>query len=149
MDITRPKAPPGRVRRLNADEEKFLLLGAQSLRGSYMKHLIPFAVATAMRRGELVALDWRWVDWNDKRISIPADVTKNGKPRALPLYKTEARPPRPVGHQTFPFLSSHPCFDPPLPGFGLGTNDTKIGRETGERSRLAQGCVRGQKIARQ
>ncbi|MDA8118507.1 MAG: site-specific integrase, partial [Gammaproteobacteria bacterium] len=88
MDLTRPKAPPGRVRRLNADEEKFLLLGAQSLRAPYMKHLIPFAVATAMRRGELVALDWRWVDWSEKRISIPADVTKNGKPRALPLYKT-------------------------------------------------------------
>ena len=87
-DIARPKVPPGRARRLSPDEEEFLLRGARSLRGSYMEHLVPFAIATAMRRGELVALDWRHVDWSAKRIIIPAENTKTTKPRTLPLYKT-------------------------------------------------------------
>lgn len=41
-----------------------------------------------MRRGELVALDWRHVDWNEKRLLTPAENTKTAKPRTLPLYKS-------------------------------------------------------------
>ncbi len=87
-DVSRPKAPPGRDRRLQPEEEKFLLLGAGTLRNHYLAPLIAFAIATAMRRGEIVALDWQHVQLEDKRIVIPAANAKSGKARTLPLYKT-------------------------------------------------------------
>lgn len=87
-DVSRPKPPSGRDRRLKAEEEKFLLRGAVALHNNYLAPLIAFAIATAMRRGELVALDWRHVDWSEKRLLVPAVNTKTAKPRALPLYKS-------------------------------------------------------------
>ena len=87
-DVSRPKQPLGRDRRLHPDEEKYLLQGAQALRNGYLVHLIPFAIATAMRRGEIVALDWQHVHWKEKRIVIPAANAKSGKARTLPLYKS-------------------------------------------------------------
>jgi len=48
-----------------------------------MKALIQFAVATAMRRGEICALRWEHVDLDDRVAFLPE--TKNGSSRSVPL----------------------------------------------------------------
>ncbi|MDS4020590.1 MAG: tyrosine-type recombinase/integrase [Candidatus Competibacter sp.] len=42
-------------------------------------------LATAQRKGEVVALRWEHIDWNAATWMIPAAVAKNGKTHAVPL----------------------------------------------------------------
>lgn len=46
--------------------------------------IVTFLVLTGMRRGEVVALRWDWIDQSERLIMLPADATKNGRPHALP-----------------------------------------------------------------
>ncbi|MHB1586802.1 MAG: site-specific integrase [Acidiferrobacteraceae bacterium] len=78
----RPKLPRGRDRRLQGDEETRLLQAARTY-GGEMEALISFAIATALRRGELVAMRWEHVDRKARVLVVPE--TKNGTPRRVPL----------------------------------------------------------------
>lgn len=78
----RPKLPRGRERRLQDDEEARLLTAARAYGGA-MEALIGFAIATALRRGELVAMRWAHVDRKARIVVVPE--TKNGTPRRVPL----------------------------------------------------------------
>ncbi|MHB2021531.1 MAG: site-specific integrase [Candidatus Xenobia bacterium] len=78
----RPKLPRGRERRLQDDEEARLLKAARAYGGA-MEALIGFAIATALRRGELVAMRWEHVDRKARILVVPE--TKNGTPRRVPL----------------------------------------------------------------
>ncbi len=75
----RPRLPAGRTRRLKAGEEKRLL----AVSGPGFASIVRFALATAMRRGEMASLRWEHV--NLKRRSAHLPVTKNGEPRTVPL----------------------------------------------------------------
>ncbi|EQD51654.1 site-specific recombinase, phage integrase family [mine drainage metagenome] len=75
----RPKLPKGRERRLESGEEERLLEAAQPQFGA----VIRFALATAMRRGEIVSLRWDQVDL--KRRAVLLAETKNGETRTVPL----------------------------------------------------------------
>lgn len=44
-----------------------------------------YALETGCRRGEIMALTWSMVDFQEKQVLIPGDVTKNTKTRAIPL----------------------------------------------------------------
>ncbi|MHB8390672.1 MAG: site-specific integrase [Acidobacteriaceae bacterium] len=78
----RPKLPRGRDRRLQDDEEARLLTAARTYGGA-MEAIITFAIATALRRGELVAMRWEHVDRKARVLVVPE--TKNGTPRRVPL----------------------------------------------------------------
>jgi integrase len=60
--VRRPQVPRGRTRRLKAGEEARLLAACDSGRTPLMKPLIILAIETAMRRGEMLDLQWQHVD---------------------------------------------------------------------------------------
>lgn len=92
--IKRPQSNRARDRRLDPDEERRLLdeltvkeravdgrfTGAQNI---WMKPLVQFALETAMRRGELLALTWEDVNLGRRIAHLP--ITKNGEARTVPL----------------------------------------------------------------
>jgi integrase len=81
--VRRPSPARGRTRRLVGDEEQLLLAAADAGRVAYMRPLITLAVETAMRRGELLALEWRHIDLGKRVAHLP--LTKTGVPRDVPL----------------------------------------------------------------
>lgn len=76
-----PKMPKGRVRRLNVGEEEKLL--SLCVNDSVLHGFILLAIETAMRRSELVAMQWADINWESSTLSIPK--TKTGVPRVIPL----------------------------------------------------------------
>ncbi|HEF4770586.1 site-specific integrase [Burkholderia multivorans] len=79
--VKRPKSPPHRDRVLTDEEEAKLLAAASS--NEYLCAAIRFALATAMRAGEIIAL--RWTDVDEKRKRCRVREAKNGTPRDVPL----------------------------------------------------------------
>ena len=81
--VARPKLPPGRARRLTDGEEALLIAGARRGRNPLLLPVIGFALETGMRLGEIVSADWSHLDAGERVLLLP--VTKNGKPRTVPL----------------------------------------------------------------
>jgi integrase len=52
---------------------------------AYLRNLIVTAYHTGMRRGELLKLRWPHVDREKGFIRLPAELTKENKPKAIPL----------------------------------------------------------------
>ncbi|MFN7927896.1 MAG: site-specific integrase [Blastocatellia bacterium] len=73
-----------RDRILTAEEEE-RLLAACTGRRAYLRALIIVALDTAMRRGELLQLTWRNVNFDAKTITVIARTTKTLKPRLVGL----------------------------------------------------------------
>ncbi len=71
-----------RDRRFVGDEEKRLWAAAQEY-GEPLPSIIRFAMETAMRRGEIVAMLWRHVDLRACVLLVPD--SKSGDPRRVPL----------------------------------------------------------------
>ena len=81
--VTIPSGKTNRGRRLNADE-----MGAlhEALAGSphpMLKWIVIVALETAMRRGEILSLEWCNIDFVRKQAFLPR--TKNGESRYIPL----------------------------------------------------------------
>lgn len=76
-----PKLPKGRARRLDDkhDEEARLIAGATE----QFRPVIKFALASAMRRGEIATMRWNQVHLNHGKVILP--ITKNGESREVPL----------------------------------------------------------------
>jgi integrase len=51
----------------------------------YLADLVRAALATGMRRGELLALEWGWVDMGARVISLPAKACKSRRQREVPI----------------------------------------------------------------
>ena len=83
--VKKPPAPAGRTRVLSADEEGRLLaaVAPTGRRNPDMPPLVRLALHTAMRRGELLGLEWRHVDLSAQTAYLP--TSKNGRPRCVPL----------------------------------------------------------------
>ena len=81
-NIRLPAPGQARTRRLVDNEEARLLAAAASY-GGEIQHLIPWAIETAMRRGEIAAMRWEHVDRKARVLLIPE--TKTGTPRRVPL----------------------------------------------------------------
>jgi integrase len=60
-----------------------LLAATSERRNKLITPIIVFALATAMRRGEILAM--RWIDVDVQRKSPLIPETKNGDPRIFPL----------------------------------------------------------------
>jgi integrase len=76
--IRKPKSGLARDRRLHDGEEELLLEHCDT---QEMRAFITLAIETAMRRGEIVGLQRKWING---RVAYLPD-TKNGTPRAVPL----------------------------------------------------------------
>lgn len=85
--VRKPLSPQSRSRTLS-EAEKVRILDALTPRptrrvSSWMKPLVEFALESAMRRGEMLALKWINVDLVNRIAYLP--VTKNGEARTVPL----------------------------------------------------------------
>ena len=81
--VSKPKENLPRDRRLEIGEEKLLLKGCSQSTNPYLEHLVVLAIETAMRRGELLKLEWKHVNFTDRTAYLP--ITKNSSPRTVPL----------------------------------------------------------------
>lgn len=94
--VKRPPAPRARDRRLSIEEETYLLgalaevprkadgtFGSGGSRNPWLAPLILLALETAMRRGELLSLQWQHIDLKRQVAHLPD--TKNGEARDIPL----------------------------------------------------------------
>lgn len=79
----KPKLPPGRERRLEQGEEEKLF---KAIGNDFeFSAIIKIALETAMRRGEIVKLNWKDVDFSNQAASLYD--TKNGTCRTVPLSR--------------------------------------------------------------
>ncbi|RWX62599.1 site-specific integrase [Mesorhizobium sp. M4B.F.Ca.ET.089.01.1.1] len=89
QDLYLPAIDVRRERRLRPGEEERLLSQAGKLRtldgqpNPYLVPIIVFALETAMRQGEILAIEFRNVDFQRHLLTIP--VSKNGHSRVIPL----------------------------------------------------------------
>lgn len=92
--ISKPKVDNARQRRLSEEEERYLLAALDEpgdavkvtegdRRNEWTPKVARWAVETAMRQGEILALDWRHVDLDKRTAHLPE--TKNGTARTVPL----------------------------------------------------------------
>ncbi|MCP4315609.1 MAG: site-specific integrase [Hyphomicrobiales bacterium] len=72
-----------RERRLKNGELESLLSAARTRQNPFVEKVILFAIETAMRRGEILALQWIQVDL--KRRSVTILESKNGYSRTIPV----------------------------------------------------------------
>jgi integrase len=81
--LRKPKAPDGRERRLEPGELAGLSAACATVRNTLLLHGIHMAIETGMRRGELLAIQWKHVNFDTGVLHIP--ITKTGKSRSIPL----------------------------------------------------------------
>ena len=81
--IKKPQLRNARDRRLSEDERKKLIEACGELECGWLVPIIELAVETAMRRGEIIKLDWENIDIEKQTAYLPE--TKNGNPRTVPL----------------------------------------------------------------
>ncbi len=115
--VRKPSAPPPRERILTEDEERRLLdaLTPYQARGEngqfttctvvpWVKPAVILALETAMRRGELLSLQWKNIDLARRTAFLP--MTKNGTARTVPLspraIKVLEELPRSIDDRVFP-----------------------------------------------
>jgi integrase len=82
-DVRKPQSAKARSRRLTSEDARKLAEGLQRTRSRLLADIIRFAIATAMRRGELLAMTWTNVNAKARTAYLPH--TKNGEPRMVPL----------------------------------------------------------------
>lgn len=100
--IDRPKIGLGRDRRLKPGELARLLdqlkprkrdkngrLTSSGADNKYVRWIVLFAIETAMRRSEILNLQWQYVDLDRQTAHLPA--TKNGHKRDVPLSRFAVR----------------------------------------------------------
>jgi integrase len=78
------RADTKRLRYLTEEEFGRLLEEADRVtRSPFLREAIELSVYTGLRRGNLLGLEWEWVDWLNCVIRVPR--SKSGKPHAAPL----------------------------------------------------------------
>lgn len=75
-----PKLPAGRTRRVTQEEFELIIQNSDS---SYLEPIVTLALETGMRRGEIVAIEWKNLSASKRTIYIP--FTKNDEAREIPL----------------------------------------------------------------
>ena len=103
-DVAKPREPRGRDRRLEGNEEYLLMDALAASENFWVKPLVELAIETAMRRGELLSLQWRDADLERQTVFVA--ITKNGDSRQVPLslkaISVISNLPRDVGGKVFP-----------------------------------------------
>lgn len=83
--VRKPQSPQARSRVLTDEEVTKLLQALEPVgrRSHWTKPAVQLALATAMRRGELLSLRWEHIDLENRTAFLPD--TKNGDSRTVPL----------------------------------------------------------------
>lgn len=83
--VKKPQAPAGRNRTIDVAEEVRLISESEPInrRNVWLKLVIVIALETAMRRGEILSLQWVHINLNKRTAFLP--MTKNGSSRTVPL----------------------------------------------------------------
>jgi integrase len=83
--VRKPPSPPARGRVLTDAEVSALLKVFEPIgrRSHWVKPIVELALATAMRRGELLSLRWENINLKARTAYLP--TTKNGDSRTVPL----------------------------------------------------------------
>ncbi|ABF09720.1 Tyr recombinase activity site-specific recombination Tyr recombinase activity CMGI-5 [Cupriavidus metallidurans CH34] len=111
-DIELPSHGKSRKRRLEEGEEQRLLRElAKARQAAIVVPLVRLAIETAMRQGELLALEWKDLRIADTHGTAMLHDTKNGEPRIVPLNATACEilgaMPRPLkGGPVFPIKTA-------------------------------------------
>jgi len=82
-NIAIPAPSKARQRRVERYELHTVLEACDNSRSSFLGPIVRLALETAMRRGELLAMQWRDVDWKKQTLRIP--ITKTEVARVIPL----------------------------------------------------------------
>jgi integrase len=103
------KEAPGRSRFLLPDEVGRLITACEDSRSVYLKAFVLVALNTGMRRGEVLSLTRRSIDWQSQTANL--DKTKNGESGHVPLNETafaalKSLPTR-IDGKLFPFKDDH------------------------------------------
>lgn len=104
--VRKPQNPQARSRVLTDEETVRLLEALEPIgrRSHWTKPVVQLALATAMRRGELLSLRWEHVDLQNRTAFLPD--TKNGDSRTVPLSTAAAQVlaelPRHISGVVFP-----------------------------------------------
>ena len=77
------KEPQGRIRWLEANEERRLLTACRASRTKHLAGVVTVAMESGLRKGELLGLTWDRVDLS--RGVLRLEVTKSGKRREVPM----------------------------------------------------------------
>jgi integrase len=114
------REPRGRTRWLNADERERLLAACRVSRNPYLASIVTLALATGLRRGELLSLTWTHVNLTAQYLTLL--TSKNGEPRYVPLTDNicqmlNALPRR--GEQVFPSGSIRKAWETAVRHAGL------------------------------
>ncbi len=95
-----PKNNPPRERRLREGEYEALKEAAHQSRSWYLWPIVDIAIESAMRRSEILNIEWQHIDWEKQRALLP--ITKNGRSRWVPLselaLKRIGQAPRTANH---------------------------------------------------
>jgi integrase len=84
--VRKPQSPPSRKRVLSPEEQEILLSSLKPRRhdsNHWILFIVQFALETAMRQGEILALSWTDIDLNKRTAHL--QTTKNGDSRTVPL----------------------------------------------------------------
>ena len=82
--IVLPNPDGARSRVFTFGEEMALLKHCVSPR-AHLRSLIILAADTGMRRGEILALQYDWIDWTRNTINLPAEKTKTKRARIIQM----------------------------------------------------------------
>jgi integrase len=82
-NLLKLKEDPGRDRILTDDEISRLLIACRQSKSPYLYTIVLFALTTGARRGEVLGLEWRNVDFDNCLAHLKQ--TKNGRPRSVAL----------------------------------------------------------------
>lgn len=85
LKIRKLKEDNERSRRLEKNELEYLLKAAANSTMRELPILINLALHTAMRQGEILALQWKFINVKDRVIILPKVITKNSSERHVPL----------------------------------------------------------------
>ncbi len=113
-DVTLPPNNRPRDRRLISsqdpaeDEESRLFAACRKCRNPLLLPIVRLALETAMRQGELLALNWKFINLKHRTAYLPE--TKNGDSRTVPLSGVAAEVlnslPRSITGDVFPGLTT-------------------------------------------
>ncbi len=81
--VKKPVAPEGRDRRLQGGELDLILQECARTGNDALRSAVLLAIETGMRRGELLNMRWRDIDFASAVLTIP--LTKTGVARRIPL----------------------------------------------------------------
>jgi integrase len=90
--VSKPRKPRSRTQRVSIDERKLIItqLGWEGqsepvTSGQWVAFAFYLALETAMRKGEILSLRWKDIDFTARHAHL--DITKNGDERYVPLSK--------------------------------------------------------------